>query len=73
MALVPLQLLVTLSVRIGSFNEQGINCLVYIIGAAIALLDSVYLPLHLAGVTFTTFTYGMPRVSLAHSADMVMR
>lgn len=33
------------------------------IGAAIALLDSVYLPLHLSGVTFQTVTYGLPRVS----------
>lgn len=31
-------------------------------GAAIALLDAVYLPLHLPGVIFKTVTYGMPRV-----------
>ena len=33
------------------------------LGAAIALLDSVYLPLHVSGVSFQTFTYGLPRVS----------
>ena len=33
------------------------------IGAAIALLDGVYLPLHVSGVSFLTITYGMPRVS----------
>jgi hypothetical protein len=33
------------------------------IGGAIALLDGVYLPLHVSGVSFLTLTYGMPRVS----------
>ena len=33
-------------------------------GGAIALLDSVYLPLHLPnGTSFQTITYGLPRVS----------
>lgn len=36
------------------------------LGAAIALLDSVYLPLHLpAGTTFTTTVFGLPRVGNA--------
>ena len=34
------------------------NC----IGAAIALLDAVYLPLHISGVSFRMIGYGMPRV-----------
>ena len=33
------------------------------VGGAIALISSVYLPLHLpSGTTFRTITYGMPRV-----------
>ena len=32
------------------------------IGAAIALLNGVYLPLHINGVSFKVITYGMPRV-----------
>jgi hypothetical protein len=32
------------------------------LGGAIALLDSVYLPLHLPGVTFQTIVFGLPRV-----------
>lgn len=33
------------------------------LGAAIALLDAVYLPLHLpSGITFTTSVFGLPRV-----------
>lgn len=33
------------------------------LGAAIALLDAVYLPLHLpSSITFTTNVFGLPRV-----------
>ena len=32
------------------------------LGAAISLLDSVYLPLHISGVTFKSVLYGLPRV-----------
>lgn len=32
------------------------------LGAAIALLDAVYLPLHLSGTTFVTNVFGLPRV-----------
>ena len=41
------------------------------LGAALSLLDSVYLPLHLPGVTFKTFGYGMPRVGNKAFADYV--
>lgn len=36
--------------------------LMYFLGAAIGLLDAVYLPLHIPGVTFRMIGYGMPRV-----------
>jgi pimeloyl-ACP methyl ester carboxylesterase len=43
------------------------------LGAAIALLDSVYLPLHLpAGTTFTTSVFGLPRVGNLAFADYGM-
>ncbi|KAF8704510.1 hypothetical protein AX14_013931 [Amanita brunnescens Koide BX004] len=41
------------------------------LGAAIALLDSVYLPLHVSGVSFQTFTYGLPRVGNQAFANYV--
>ncbi|KAF5379409.1 hypothetical protein D9615_006490 [Tricholomella constricta] len=42
------------------------------LGGAIALITSVYLPLHLpAGTTFRTVTYGMPRVGNKAFADYV--
>ena len=43
--------------------------LICVLGAAIALLDGVYLPLHISGVSFKVIGYGMPRVCtrLPHS------
>jgi hypothetical protein len=42
------------------------------IGRAIALLDAVYLPLHLPkSIRFKTYTYGMPRVGNKAFADYV--
>ena len=41
------------------------------LGGAIALLDAVYLPLHLPGVTVEAITYGLPRVGNQEFADYV--
>ncbi|KAF8735127.1 hypothetical protein AX14_002690 [Amanita brunnescens Koide BX004] len=41
------------------------------LGAAIALLDSVYLPFHVSGVSFKTITYGLPRVGNQAFANYV--
>ena len=32
------------------------------VGAAISLLDGVYLPQHISGVSFKVIAYGLPRV-----------
>jgi predicted lipase len=39
------------------------------LGGAIALLDAVYLPLHLPGFTFSTSVFGLPRVGNPAFAD----
>lgn len=44
-------------------NTRALQLMPSVTGAAIALLDAVYLPLHISGVTFTTVVYGLPRVS----------
>ncbi|EKM50554.1 uncharacterized protein PHACADRAFT_213468 [Phanerochaete carnosa HHB-10118-sp] len=44
---------------------------VTMVGAAIALLDSVFLPKHISGVSFKTVVYGLPRVGNQHFADYV--
>lgn len=41
------------------------------LGAAIALLDSVYLPLHISGITVTFIGYGLPRVGNQDFANYV--
>jgi len=41
------------------------------LGGAIALLDAVYLPLHLSGYTFSTAAFGLPRVGNPAFADYV--
>lgn len=41
------------------------------LGGAIALLDGVYLSLHLSGISVEVISYGMPRVGNQEFADYV--
>ncbi|KAF4592822.1 hypothetical protein EYR38_008524 [Pleurotus pulmonarius] len=41
------------------------------LGAALSLLDGIYLPLHVPGVAFSVVGYGMPRVGNKAFADYV--
>lgn len=57
---------------LGTFSSKlNLKWLTYLapscIGAAIALLDGVYLPLHISGVSFKVIVYGMPRVCASAS------
>ncbi|KAI5992310.1 Alpha/Beta hydrolase protein [Pisolithus orientalis] len=58
-----------------TLSKYGTTCITLVghsLGAAISLLDSVYLPLHLpSGLTFQTITYGLPRVGNQAFADYV--
>lgn len=54
------------------FGATKVTIVGHSLGAALALLDSVYLPLHLpAGTTFQSVTYGLPRVGNQAFADYV--
>ncbi|KIK79390.1 hypothetical protein PAXRUDRAFT_834128 [Paxillus rubicundulus Ve08.2h10] len=54
------------------YNTTSVTMVGHSLGAAIALLDSVYLPLHLpAGTTFKTIGYGLPRVGNQAFANYV--
>jgi hypothetical protein len=45
------------------YQATSVTSVGHSLGAAISLLDAVYLPLHLpSGTTFNTITYGLPRV-----------
>ncbi|THH12072.1 hypothetical protein EW145_g246 [Phellinidium pouzarii] len=52
--------------------DASVTTIGHSLGAALALLDAVYLPLHLpTGTSFKTVTYGMPRVGNLAFADYV--
>ncbi|KAF8336196.1 Alpha/Beta hydrolase protein [Amanita rubescens] len=55
------QVLSAVKSALSTYGASKVSVVGHSLGAAIALLDSVYLPLHLPGVTFTTVGYGMPR------------
>ncbi|KAI0825734.1 lipase [Irpex lacteus] len=57
-----------------ALSQNGANTVTIVghsLGAAIALIDSVYLPLHLPGVNFKSVLYGLPRVGNQDFADYV--
>ncbi|KAF7978371.1 hypothetical protein HWV62_743 [Athelia sp. TMB] len=54
------------------FSTNTVTVVGHSLGGAIALLDSVYLPLHLpSSTTFKTVTYGLPRVGNPAFANYV--
>ncbi|EGN97011.1 hypothetical protein SERLA73DRAFT_185287 [Serpula lacrymans var. lacrymans S7.3] len=55
-----------------TYSTTSVTMVGHSLGAAITLLDSVYLPLHLpSGTTFTTYGYGLPRVGNQDFANYV--
>ncbi|KAG1874399.1 Alpha/Beta hydrolase protein [Suillus subluteus] len=55
-----------------TYSTKSVTMVGHSLGAAITLLDSVYLPLWLpAGTTFTTIGYGLPRVGNQAFANYV--
>lgn len=55
-----------------TYDTSSVTLVGHSLGAAITLLDSVYLPLWLpTGTTFTTICYGLPRVGNQAFADYV--
>ncbi|KAG2364628.1 hypothetical protein BDR07DRAFT_1482246 [Suillus spraguei] len=55
-----------------TYSTKSVTLVGHSLGAAITLLDSVYLPLWLpAGTTFTTICYGLPRVGNQAFANYV--
>lgn len=59
--------LAAVNTAISKFGAKQVTLVGHSLGAAISLLDSVYLPLHVKGVTFKTVLYGLPRVRAAKS------
>ncbi|KAG6827782.1 hypothetical protein H0H92_010475 [Tricholoma furcatifolium] len=56
---------------IAAHSATKVTLVGHSLGAALALLDGVYLPLHISGVTFQTIVYGLPRVGNQDFANYV--
>jgi len=56
---------------IAAHGATQVTILGHSLGAAIALLDGVYLPLHISGVSFKVIAYGLPRVGNQAFADYI--
>jgi len=56
---------------IAAHSATAVTIVGHSLGAAIALLDAVYLPLHISGVSFRAVTYGLPRVGNQAFANYV--
>lgn len=65
------QVLAAVQSALAKFGATQVTLVGHSLGAAIALLDAVYLPLHISGVTFKTVAYGLPRVGNQDFADYV--
>ncbi|KAF8625011.1 hypothetical protein AX15_005596, partial [Amanita polypyramis BW_CC] len=65
------QVLSAVQTALSTHNANKVTVVGHSLGAAIALLDGVYLLLHLPGVSVNTIGYGMPRVGNQAFADYV--
>lgn len=65
------QVLAAVQNALSAHGASHVTTVGHSLGAALALLDGVFLPLHLSGVSFTTIGYGMPRVGNQAFADYV--
>ncbi|KAJ6474669.1 lipase [Mycena vitilis] len=63
------QVLAAVQKGIAQFGVKKVTLVGHSLGGAISLIDSVYLPLHITGVTFRTVVYGLPRVGNQAFAD----
>ncbi|KAN0112535.1 alpha/beta-hydrolase [Hyaloscypha variabilis] len=64
--------LAAVETALSTYSATKVTLVGHSLGAAISLLDSVYLPLHLqSGITYKTITYGMPRVGNQAFANYV--
>ncbi|KAK7031540.1 glycoside hydrolase family 5 protein [Favolaschia claudopus] len=63
------QILDAVLAGLDQFDVHKVTLVGHSLGGALALLDSVFLPLHLPKVAFQTIVYGMPRVGNQAFAD----
>jgi len=56
------EVLYAVEVTIEAYGATSVTIVGHSLGAAIGLLDAVFLPLHIGGVSFRFIGYGLPRV-----------
>ncbi|KAK0501697.1 Alpha/Beta hydrolase protein [Armillaria luteobubalina] len=64
-------ILQAVTTALSDHNTNSVSLVGHSLGAALSLLDAVYLPLRLPNVTFRMIGYGMPRVGNQGFADYV--
>ncbi|KAJ7885990.1 lipase class 3 family protein [Mycena leptocephala] len=64
-------ILTAVNTTLNTYNTNRVTVIGHSLGAALALLDSVYLSLHLPTTNLTTIGYGLPRVGNKDFADYV--
>ncbi|EKM50550.1 uncharacterized protein PHACADRAFT_263889 [Phanerochaete carnosa HHB-10118-sp] len=64
-------ILAAVEIAISEHGAEKVTIVGHSLGAAIALLDAVYLPLHVNSASFQTVVYGLPRVGNQAFADYV--
>ena len=55
-------ILTAVTTGVNTFETKSVITIGHSLGAALALLDAVYLPLHISDLTVTYYGYGLPRV-----------
>ncbi|KAJ6580414.1 lipase [Mycena vulgaris] len=64
-----IEILAAVQSALSTFGVNKVTMVGHGLGGAISLLDSIYLPLHITGVTFSSVLFGLPRVGNQAFAD----
>ncbi|PCH44545.1 lipase [Wolfiporia cocos MD-104 SS10] len=68
---VAMDVLTAVQTTINTYGTSHVTMVGHSLGAAISLLDAVYLPLHITDASFTYIGYGLPRVGNQEFANYV--